>query len=127
MAFLGGRERDRIDSIDQLTTPHRIPAIQTLVTSARPHRDRPADIAGGGVGLHFGALLAHGIGDDGQAQVHAAGGGDVGGLVFLGLLGAVVGVAGVAVGEGFGVAVASVGASVTVAMAGAGFGGEFEG
>jgi hypothetical protein len=37
---------------------HRIPAIQAFVARAASHRDRAADVAGGGVLLHFYALLA---------------------------------------------------------------------
>jgi hypothetical protein len=59
-------------------------------------------------------LLAHGVGDELEAEVHAAGGGDVGGLVLGGVKGAEFGVGGVAV-----VAMAV----ATVSVASAGFGG----
>ena len=58
--------------------------------------------------------MAHGVGDELEAEVHAAGGGDVGGLVFRCVQGAEFGVGGVAV-----VAVAV----ATVSVASAGFGG----
>ena len=51
--------------------PHRIPAVEALVAGAASHGDAAADVAGGGVGLHFGALLAEGVDDDLEAEVDA--------------------------------------------------------
>src|SRR5688572_12459530 len=66
--MLTHNESQRNHSVDS-AAPHRIPAIKTLVARAAPHRDAAADVAGGGVGLHFGALLAEGVHDDGEAEV----------------------------------------------------------
>ncbi len=52
-----------------LAASHRVPAVQAFVARAASHRDAPADIAGGGVGLHVAALLAEGISGDGEAEV----------------------------------------------------------
>src|SRR5690348_1658962 len=50
------------------TTPHRIPAVQTLVARAATHRDAAADVARRGVGLHVGALLAERVGVGGETR-----------------------------------------------------------
>jgi len=47
-------------------TPHRVPAVQTLVAGAAADGDAAADVAGGGVGLHVGALLAEGVGEEAE-------------------------------------------------------------
>ena len=84
--------------------PHRVPAVQALVAGAAADGDAAADVAGGGVGLEFAALLAEGVGDDGQPQRRAAGGGaaDFGGLDVGAVGGSQFLVGGVAVGEGLG-------------------------
>ena len=57
------------------TTPHRIPAVEAFVAGAAADGDGAADVAGGGVGLELGALLAQGVDDDGEAKVGATSGG----------------------------------------------------
>src|SRR4051794_34212676 len=62
---------------------HGVAAVHAFVAGAAANGDGAADVAGGGVGLHFGALLAEGVGDDLDAEVDAArigGGGAVAGL-----------------------------------------------
>src|SRR3954451_25476960 len=49
------------------TTPHRIPAVQALVARAASYCDAAAHVAGGGVGLHVGALSAERVGQQAQA------------------------------------------------------------
>src|SRR5205814_2356949 len=98
------------------TAPHRVPAVEALVASPAPHRDAPAHVARRGVGLQLGALLAQGVGDDGQPEVRGGGGGgadfggDGGGAVQVaqrivrqgGLLGQAAVVVGVVVVEALG-------------------------
>ena len=64
-----GSHPNELKLLAMLAAPHRIPAIQALVARPTPHRDAAADVAGGGIGLHFGALLAERVHNDGQAQV----------------------------------------------------------
>src|SRR4051794_20247982 len=61
--------------LSQSTTPHRISAIEALVAGAAADGDGAADVAGGGVGLELGPLLAQGVDDDGEAKVGAGGAG----------------------------------------------------
>ena len=55
-------------------TSHRVAAVEAFVAGAGSHRDGAADVAGGGVLLHFYALLAQRVGDDEAG----AGGGIIG-------------------------------------------------
>src|SRR4051794_31146351 len=96
-------------SVDPSTTPHRIPTVEALVAGAAADGDGAADVAGGGVGLELGALLAEGIDDDCEAEVGAAGAGGWGLRVASILVGAgastllSTGALGVIAGEGEGV------------------------
>src|SRR4051794_4710620 len=69
-------------TVNALAATHAVPAVQALVARAAPHRDAPAHVARRGVRLHVGALLAEGVGDDGEAEIRVAFGAEgAGGLV----------------------------------------------